>query len=126
MVSEDPPGPPQNGMGHPETAHALGGWHSDTWVLFGVPLWGSQTCPSPCGVTLFGVRVFGGCPPHHQFPRLPEAQFRLSILERLEQLETRLGALPPPAPLLPPRGAPSETPPEQVRSPPTPESPHGP
>ncbi|XP_041338862.1 calmodulin-binding transcription activator 2-like, partial [Pyrgilauda ruficollis] len=41
---------------------------------------------------------------------LDEAQFRLSILERLEQLETRLGALPPPAP---PRGAPSETPPEQ-------------
>uniref|UniRef100_A0A8C3NBF1 Uncharacterized protein n=1 Tax=Geospiza parvula TaxID=87175 RepID=A0A8C3NBF1_GEOPR len=38
---------------------------------------------------------------------LDEAQFRLSILERLEQLETRLGALPPP------RGAPSETPPEQ-------------
>ncbi|XP_041887014.1 LOW QUALITY PROTEIN: calmodulin-binding transcription activator 2-like [Corvus kubaryi] len=44
---------------------------------------------------------------------LDEAQFRLSILERLEQLETRLGALPPPAPLLPPRGAPSETRPEQ-------------
>ncbi|XP_058684491.1 calmodulin-binding transcription activator 2 isoform X1 [Poecile atricapillus] len=44
---------------------------------------------------------------------LDEAQFRLSILERLEQLETRLGALPPPAPLLPPRGAPSEPPPEQ-------------
>ncbi|XP_071276402.1 calmodulin-binding transcription activator 2 isoform X2 [Agelaius tricolor] len=44
---------------------------------------------------------------------LDEAQFRLSILERLEQLEMRLGALPPPAPLPPPRGAPSETPPEQ-------------
>ncbi|NXB97051.1 CMTA2 protein, partial [Vidua chalybeata] len=44
---------------------------------------------------------------------LDEAQFRLSILERLEQLETRLGALPPPAPLPPPRGSPSETPPEQ-------------
>nr|XP_041568145.1 calmodulin-binding transcription activator 2 isoform X1 [Taeniopygia guttata] len=44
---------------------------------------------------------------------LDEAQFRLSILERLEQLETRLGALPPPAPLPPPRGGPSESPPEQ-------------
>ncbi|XP_059728585.1 LOW QUALITY PROTEIN: calmodulin-binding transcription activator 2 [Haemorhous mexicanus] len=44
---------------------------------------------------------------------LDEAQFRLSILERLEQLETRLGALPPPTPLPPPRGAPAETPPEQ-------------
>ncbi|XP_027558650.1 LOW QUALITY PROTEIN: calmodulin-binding transcription activator 2 [Neopelma chrysocephalum] len=44
---------------------------------------------------------------------LDETQFRLSILERLEQLETRLGALPPPAPLPPPRGAPSDPPPEQ-------------
>uniref|UniRef100_A0A8C3R6Z8 Calmodulin binding transcription activator 2 n=1 Tax=Cyanoderma ruficeps TaxID=181631 RepID=A0A8C3R6Z8_9PASS len=44
---------------------------------------------------------------------LDEAQFRLSILERLEQLETRLGALPPAAPLLPPQGATSETPLEQ-------------
>ncbi|XP_027568208.1 calmodulin-binding transcription activator 2 isoform X2 [Pipra filicauda] len=44
---------------------------------------------------------------------LDETQFRLSILERLEQLETRLGALPPPAPLLSPRGAPSDPPPEQ-------------
>ncbi|XP_057244620.1 calmodulin-binding transcription activator 2-like, partial [Malurus melanocephalus] len=51
---------------------------------------------------------------------LDEAQFRLSILERLEQLEARLGALPPPAPLPPLRGTPSETPPEQVRAPPLP------
>lgn len=47
-----------------------------------------------------------------------EAQFRLSILERLEQLETRLGALAPPVVPPPPRGAPPETPLEQVRAPP--------
>lgn len=87
---------------------------------------GILNLPFPHVVTLFGVRVFGVCLPHRWFPALPEAQFRLSILERLEQLETRLGALPPPAPLLPPRGAPSETRPEQVRPPPTLESPHGP
>lgn len=70
-------------------------------------------------VTLFGIRAFWlpGCPAHSQVPPLPEAQFRLSILERLEQLETRLGALPPPAPLPPSQGDPSETPPEQVRPP---------
>ncbi|XP_054662750.1 calmodulin-binding transcription activator 2 [Grus americana] len=65
----------------------------------------------------FEYRARGGAtgPPGSQLDwlALDEAQFRLSILERLEQLETRLGALPPPAPLPPPRGNPTETPPEQ-------------
>ncbi|GAB0201171.1 calmodulin-binding transcription activator 2 [Grus japonensis] len=65
----------------------------------------------------FEYRARGGAtgPPGSQLDwlALDEAQFRLSILERLEQLETRLGALPPPAPLPPPRGNPPETPPEQ-------------
>lgn len=67
---------------------------------------------------MFGVGLcLSGCPLYPPVPPFSEAQFRLSILERLEQLETRLGALPPPAPLLPSQGAPSETPPEQVRPP---------
>ncbi|XP_063178483.1 LOW QUALITY PROTEIN: calmodulin-binding transcription activator 2 [Chroicocephalus ridibundus] len=62
----------------------------------------------------FEYRARGGPsgPPGAQLDwlSLDEAQFRLSILERLEQLETRLGALGPPQP---PRGAPPDTPPEQ-------------
>ncbi|KAM9260184.1 LOW QUALITY PROTEIN: calmodulin-binding transcription activator 2-like [Morus bassanus] len=59
----------------------------------------------------YRARGGAGAPPGSQLDwlSLDEAQFRLSILERLEQLETRLGALPPP------RGAPPDTPPEQAR-----------
>ncbi|XP_074023524.1 calmodulin-binding transcription activator 2-like, partial [Numenius arquata] len=59
----------------------------------------------------FEYRARGGHsgPPGAQLDwlSLDEAQFRLSILERLEQLETRLGALGPP------RGGPPDTSPEQ-------------
>uniref|UniRef100_A0A8C3UED5 Calmodulin binding transcription activator 2 n=1 Tax=Catharus ustulatus TaxID=91951 RepID=A0A8C3UED5_CATUS len=61
----------------------------------------------------FEYRARGAARAQLDWLALDEAQFRLSILERLEQLETRLGALPPPAPLPPSQGDPSETPPEQ-------------